>query len=171
MARLAIWIGNVRNRQTGIVQNNSGERLTQRLNQGAPSVVELDEGVNNITHAFPYYISASTSNTEGNFDLKIIEAQLVSTYTRATAITNSANDVTLVASDEDPLRTIAQDATSSVAAIAQHAAIGDITDTSKGKYRFTYGKGVYALGYVWTTSGSAATSLAECNDISNVVWK
>ena len=162
MARLAIWIGNVRNRTTGIVQDETGARVT--------TAVELDEGVNNITHAFPIYISANTSNNETSFDAKVTEATTATILDRATADATNYGAVTLVATDEDPVRN-PMDLSSIAAAVAELTTLDFVDDAGKGDYRWTFGKGIYALGYAWVTGGSSSVSLAQANDISNVHWK
>lgn len=162
MARLAIWIGNVRNRTTGIVQDETGARVT--------TAVELDEGVNNITHAFPIYISANTSNNETSFDLKVTEATTATILDRATADAAGYGAVTLVATDDDPVRG-AMDLTSLATAMAEMTTLDFVEQAGKGDYRWTFGKGIYAMGYAWVTSGTASISLAQANDISNVHWK
>lgn len=162
MARLAIWIGNVRNRTTGIVQNETGARVT--------TAVELDEAVNGITHAFPIYISGNTNNNETSFDLKMAEAVSACISNRATVDGANLGDVTLVATDEDPVRG-AMDVNAIALALAEMTELGFVSELGKGDYRWTFGKGIYAMGYAWVTSGTASVSLAQANDISNVHWK
>tara|TARA_Y100000289_G_C3922017_1_gene150980 strand:+ start:1086 stop:1559 length:474 start_codon:yes stop_codon:yes gene_type:complete len=157
MASFAVWVGNVR-----ASNNVNSARST------ANGVVELDEGKQFITDAFPIYIKATgaTNSDQGAATASATAAAyLLNDRATLTAASVTAAEVPVCTGEElkcdTPTMTVLAGKIDDVNTKVK------MTNSTTGKYRWSYGKGVYALGYAWSDSDDAE----YVQSIGNVVWK
>jgi hypothetical protein len=154
MASFAVWIGNVR-----ASSNVNSARST--------NAVELDEGKEFITDAFPIYIKASTTNSDQGAAAASGTAAAFLASARATLSSSGVTRAEVPVCSGEELKCDTPTMATLGGKINDINSRAKMSDSSTGKYRWNYGKGVYALGYSWNNS----TNAAYVQDIKNVVWK
>lgn len=155
MARLAIWIGNIRDPHNANNGRNAGKAFCQ-----------TDSSINQIENARLYYVGSSGTNSNTTVVTATAAAQGTIGVTRA-----NATDPNQKMFWDEMQFLGAVDTTGFIVALAQVQTIDDVTAANAGGYRWFWGKHIYGLGYAYSTSASQSTSFAAVTNLANVTWK
>lgn len=155
MARLAVWIGNVRDPHNANNGRNAGKAFCN-----------VNSNVNQIENARLYYVGDSGTNNDTLVATTIALVQATLAQGRVGASANQK-----MYWDEEQVLNSIEDPTAWLIALAGVGTRADVTDATKGGYRWFHGKHIYAMGYVYSTASGTTTSMNAVTDIANVNWK
>lgn len=120
-----------------------------------------------MTDAFPIYLKTGVTASDTAIATALTTASAYVTNSRATLNQNNISVLEVPVCFDEELKLSVAGANALITAISAITTIAKVTDSSSGRLRWNYGKGVYALGYSYTSSNDAA----YIKNITNVVWK